>query len=449
MLMFIAALMALLSQQAQAVVVRGTGTGALVGGDLTDPENDGQPDANIGYNAVFSANDEPDFGGGEFAFNVFDNQVGGGNAKWCCGPAGGIPAGGLHVTAQLNAGARFLTGFTLTSGNDSPERDPISWKIQGSNDGISFTDIVVHNASSIWSQRDQVVQFEAGKDFATPTVAYNTYRFVTLNTTANPNGAYFQFGEIEYFGTAVAPTAATTFRNINIAGSFNADVVVNSIGGVIDSTQQGVDAGNRSYLTQTAATQIGGAAGNGLPDNGTFSFIGNTVQLGYNNNDNGNNALRLTPGQSGAVALSGGDAGQYQSLFLFAISTDGDAATQVTLNYSDGSSTVQNLNIDDWFNDDGELALGVLDLIDNLDRTNGAGNGFENNNDPAIFAYILNVDPSKTLVGAAFLNQSTGQVVDIFGLGGQQLASVIPEPASAMLGLLSIGTLALRRRRLA
>ena len=61
----------------------GTGTGSLIGGDLTDPEDDGQPDADQGYNAKFSASNEPGFGGGENAFNVFDNQLGGGNAKWC------------------------------------------------------------------------------------------------------------------------------------------------------------------------------------------------------------------------------------------------------------------------------------------------------------------------------------------------------------------------------
>ncbi|MDE0636331.1 MAG: hypothetical protein OXI43_10840 [Candidatus Poribacteria bacterium] len=71
------------SDMAQAEKVLGTGTGALLGGDLTDPEDDGAPDADEGYNAIFSANDEPGFGGGEFAFNVFDNILGGGNAKWC------------------------------------------------------------------------------------------------------------------------------------------------------------------------------------------------------------------------------------------------------------------------------------------------------------------------------------------------------------------------------
>ena len=68
---------------AQAEKILGTGTGSLLGGDLTDPEDDGDPEADKGYNAIFSANDEPGFGGGESAFNVFDNRLGPGNDKWC------------------------------------------------------------------------------------------------------------------------------------------------------------------------------------------------------------------------------------------------------------------------------------------------------------------------------------------------------------------------------
>ena len=71
------------SDMAQAEEVLGVGTDSLLGGDLTDLEDDGNPEADDGYDAIFTANDEPGFAGGEFAFNVFDNQLGPGNAKWC------------------------------------------------------------------------------------------------------------------------------------------------------------------------------------------------------------------------------------------------------------------------------------------------------------------------------------------------------------------------------
>ena len=47
------------NDMAQAEEVLGTGTDSLLGGDLTDPEDDGQPDADEGYNAIFTANEEP------------------------------------------------------------------------------------------------------------------------------------------------------------------------------------------------------------------------------------------------------------------------------------------------------------------------------------------------------------------------------------------------------
>ena len=47
------------SDIAQAEEVLGTGTDSLLGGDLTDPEDDGEPESDDGYNATFSANDEP------------------------------------------------------------------------------------------------------------------------------------------------------------------------------------------------------------------------------------------------------------------------------------------------------------------------------------------------------------------------------------------------------
>ena len=52
------------SDMAQAEEVLGVGTAALIGGDLTDPEDDGAPDSDEGYNAIFSANEEPGFGAG-------------------------------------------------------------------------------------------------------------------------------------------------------------------------------------------------------------------------------------------------------------------------------------------------------------------------------------------------------------------------------------------------
>ena len=68
----------------QALTVLGTGTGALLGGDLTDPEDDGNDGNGSGFNWLSTAASSENNFGGEGALDVFDNQIGSGNTKWCC-----------------------------------------------------------------------------------------------------------------------------------------------------------------------------------------------------------------------------------------------------------------------------------------------------------------------------------------------------------------------------
>jgi hypothetical protein len=201
-----------------ASTILGIGTGALLGRDLTDPENDGDPENNTGYNATFSASEEPVFGGAEGAFNVFDNLAGGGNNKWCCGDQNNFPTNPISIDATFGS-AVILTTFTLTSGNDTPGRDPLVWQIQGSNDGTNFTPIYSHNnlLASIWTDRDQVVRFDAGTDFATP-AAFTTLRFITT-ATGLTTGARFQLGEIEYFSIPEPGTAGLFVSALALAGA--------------------------------------------------------------------------------------------------------------------------------------------------------------------------------------------------------------------------------------
>ena len=44
------------------------------------------------------------------------------------------------VQYQANAGY-IVTAYTFTSANDSPERDPLNWTLQGSNDGSNWSTI--------------------------------------------------------------------------------------------------------------------------------------------------------------------------------------------------------------------------------------------------------------------------------------------------------------------
>jgi hypothetical protein len=240
------------SGELQAVQVLGTGTASLVGNDLTDPENDGvetlyaPPGDFGGFDATFFSSDEPGFGGGEFAFNVFDNILGPGNDKWCCGTVFPQIVGADFRDTQ---GLAFrLTHFTVSSAEDTmtyPERHPIAWTIEGSNDGDCWTTIFSLNDLSlacetlgivpgtpIWTDNLQVIRFDEGDDYDTQTAAYSMFRMVTTQTGSN-TGAFFQIGEIEFFGEEGDPptnpecnSCATGVTDIACHGGGGQDFVI-------------------------------------------------------------------------------------------------------------------------------------------------------------------------------------------------------------------------------
>ncbi|MCP5527538.1 MAG: discoidin domain-containing protein [Verrucomicrobiales bacterium] len=234
----------------------GIGAEALLGSDLTDPENDGDEDAgptDPSWNWVsIDSNNEPGFGGGEFSFNIFDNKVGGGNDKWCCDdPSAANP---LQVTVQLPKAAA-ITHFTMTSGNDTPDRDPIRFKILGSNDGVNFTPIYTRDdATSLWTERNEVIKIT----LAEPSPLYSYLRYEVTDTA----GPLHQLNEIEYFGsyggTGVPFVSGTSQTPMAFAVRVNdgndtsldpASAVLTVDGAVVEYTLDKVD--NVSTLTYT------------------------------------------------------------------------------------------------------------------------------------------------------------------------------------------------------
>jgi len=195
------------------VTVLGIGTGALLGGDLTDPEDDGVEGFGIGTGFAWvglTSSSESYFGGfgeeTEGAFDVFDNTVGGGNAKWCCS---GPPQ---DITVEFDAPVS-LTHFTLTSSDDSIPRDPQVWSISGSNDGTTFTPIFERDSdTSFWTARNQVLRF----DLNAPAPAYKFIRYAVTGTGGNEHA----LNEIEYFGAPEAPIQITAFDYDPDAGTY-------------------------------------------------------------------------------------------------------------------------------------------------------------------------------------------------------------------------------------
>ncbi len=178
------------------VEIIGTGQASFLGGDLTDPEDDGdtasgEDDASWNWVSI-DANHKPEFAN-QGAFSVFDNRLG----KWCCSPARENEP--LHVTVEFSEPIA-LTHFTITSGGDRPGRDPSHWQIQGSNDGETFAPIFIQQDSkSIWTQRNQVAQVT----LPNPSQPYKFIRYEATKFT-DDGALYHQLGELEFFGNPVS-----------------------------------------------------------------------------------------------------------------------------------------------------------------------------------------------------------------------------------------------------
>ncbi len=200
-----------LTSTANASLILGTGTGSLIGGDLTDPENDGNPSDYINYNATFRASVESGFNYHEGAFNVFDNLLTSGNGKWCC------DAGNVWVEADFGTDRYILDMFTLSSANDAAYRDSDKWSILGSNDGINYTALFSYdvNRVSIWNQRHQVVKFSNGDDYNINT-AYSIFRYQSFSVVNNGN--QHQLGEIEFYGTKVPEPSTLAIFALGMIG---------------------------------------------------------------------------------------------------------------------------------------------------------------------------------------------------------------------------------------
>ena len=191
------------------IEVLGTGESALLKSPLTDPNNDGLDEAGAATDpswdwADITSSVEPDFEGGENAFNVFDHKAdGGGNAKWCCDDP--TPDNPVWVAVKFKQ-VVSLTYFTVTSGNDTPDRDPVDWAIQGSNDATTWTDIYHFKGDTApWVDRLEVDKFT----LPAPSTAYSWIRYIAYDTP----GSLHQVSEIEYFGIVGGATVVDTDKD--------------------------------------------------------------------------------------------------------------------------------------------------------------------------------------------------------------------------------------------
>jgi len=214
--------------------ILGIGAESLLGGDLTDANNDGLDDLGGATDSSWdwkgiTASHEPDFQGGENSFNIFDNKVGGGNDKWCCDDP--TPDAPVWVAVEFKS-AVSISHFTVTSGNDTPTRDPRDWAIQGSNDGTTYQNIYRFVDTPPWTERNQVIKFTLPA--ASP--AYKFIRYIAYDTEANLH----QINEIEYFGK-VGGGSSPLANGLVAYWNFDASNFEDAVG-VYDGTANGAAA---------------------------------------------------------------------------------------------------------------------------------------------------------------------------------------------------------------
>ncbi|MHC4085013.1 MAG: LamG-like jellyroll fold domain-containing protein [Planctomycetota bacterium] len=180
-----------------------SGTSQALTTDVTSPG-----DAIKGYP------DDGDWPGGEAPLYVIDDNP---NTKFLHFK-GDNETSGFQVTAALNG--RIVTGITLTTGNDAPERDPVVVEISGSNVGIDgpYTPIATVNVTDF----DQVDPWPRNTKNATPltfanAVAYDHYQVLFTVIRLPENGCCMQVSEVELLAD-VTPPAGWGLKNIGNPG---------------------------------------------------------------------------------------------------------------------------------------------------------------------------------------------------------------------------------------
>ena len=172
--------------------------------------------------AIPTTNNSP---GGEGPNSAFDNNP---NTKYL-----NFDKANAGVTVQLNTG-KVVTGFTVTTANDFSGRDPTSYKLYGSNDGVTWV-LIKEDSITLSDSR-----FTTSSTISvTNTTAY-AYYFMLFPTTKAGQGCgencnSMQIAELTYYYDANNTTTSTASSN-NIVDPVTAANGPTVIGGTITQT---------------------------------------------------------------------------------------------------------------------------------------------------------------------------------------------------------------------
>ena len=242
------------------------------------------------------------------------------------------------------------------------------------------------------------------------------------------------------------------YEPIKIIG-FNVDIIPEGSGPVGSQTDCGLDATGITYCTDNYASTHGISNGNNLPDNGRVVnnisgsvYVGATYQL---NPYNDKNALllfsqtaydrdtgTLTNPRDFTDIFSGANTsgtltletpGAYEKLLFLATSGDGESTFNVTVNFTDGSSTAPiSFTVYDW-------CLGVSPYTSVSGLNEVLQSGTSRNAGAKLFDCFIDISDYKTKLveSVDFSLTSTGNgLAAIFALSGKSPADAPDEPST-------------------
>jgi hypothetical protein len=167
--------------------------GFLAPGDVTQP---GDP-------IVATSNNSP---GSEGVANAIDNAP----TKYL-----NFDKVNTGFTVTPSVGSTLVSGLTLTSANDAPDRDPATYTLEGSLDGVQFFPISSGNVPSFGSAR-----FLKNYIFFSNSRAYRAYRLI-FPTTAGNSTCCMQVAEVELLGVVADLPQDVTQPGDPIVGTSN------------------------------------------------------------------------------------------------------------------------------------------------------------------------------------------------------------------------------------
>src|ERR1051325_7913320 len=204
---------------------------------------------------VPSSNNNP---GSEGVANAIDNVTGtkylnfdaANNAK---------PTG---FTVSPRSGLTLVSGLTLASANDAPERDPASFQLLGSYDGSNFVQIASNSVAPFTTRfQKQTIFF----DNNTPYLVYRLISPTAANAPSTANSV--QIAEVELLGV-LAPTYVTVPGDPLVPSSNNnpgSEGVANAIDNVTGTKYLNFDAANNALPTGFTVTPgVGGTLVSGI-----------------------------------------------------------------------------------------------------------------------------------------------------------------------------------------